>query len=306
MAGSEVHRLQERLLALGFQPGPIDGQFGGLTEMAVWAYQKLVMGVPINQPDGVVTPEMSARPAGPAPRPRAPPRGRQAHRDLPAAAGPRRVRRRHAPVHQPPRERRARGAAARLHKGQGVVRGGHDRPGENGNDDGTEPIKKGVCGNSWTPGGVYEFYRKVDGKRESRLGGMQNPVYFNYGIAVHGAYNVRRSRRRTAASACRTDLHDAPRPRQHRRGGVRVGRRRRARGLRRAVRSVGLARPDYTTTTTSTTTTTTAPVAPPVTAAPTRRRRRRRHPSPRRRSRPRLRRSRPHRLADAPLTRICP
>jgi hypothetical protein len=63
-------------------------------------------------------------------------------------------------------------------------------PGELGNETGTEPIKKGVCGNAWTPGGAYAFTRKVEGKRESRLGGMQNPVYFNYGIAIHGAYNV--------------------------------------------------------------------------------------------------------------------
>ena len=63
-------------------------------------------------------------------------------------------------------------------------------PGENGNVDGTEPMKKGVCGNAWTPGGVYEYYRKVEGVRQSRLGGMRNPVYFNYGIAVHGAYEV--------------------------------------------------------------------------------------------------------------------
>ena len=63
-------------------------------------------------------------------------------------------------------------------------------PGENGNETGTEPLKKGVCGNSWTPGGVYEYYRMVSGVRESRLGGMRNPVYFNYGIAVHGAFQV--------------------------------------------------------------------------------------------------------------------
>ena len=63
-------------------------------------------------------------------------------------------------------------------------------PGEQGNEEGTEPIKDGVCGNSWTPAGVYSFDRKVEGKRESRLGGMLNPVYFNYGIAIHGAYQV--------------------------------------------------------------------------------------------------------------------
>ena len=84
------------------------------------------------------------------------------------------------------------------------MRGGHDRPRRERQRDGTEPIKKGVCGNAWTPGGVFEFYRKVEGNRESRLGGMLNPVYFNYGIAVHGAYKVPLTRRRTAASASRT------------------------------------------------------------------------------------------------------
>ena len=58
MAGDEVQAPQQRLSDLGFQPGPIDGQFGDLTRMAVWAYQKLVMGVPYDQPNGTVTPDM--------------------------------------------------------------------------------------------------------------------------------------------------------------------------------------------------------------------------------------------------------
>jgi hypothetical protein len=37
---------------------------------------------------------------------------------------------------------------------------------------------------------VFKFYRQVEGVRESSLGGMWNPVYFNYGIAIHGALNV--------------------------------------------------------------------------------------------------------------------
>ena len=35
-----------------------------------------------------------------------------------------------------------------------------------------------------------QYYRRVEGVRESALGGMWNPVYFNYGIAIHGALNV--------------------------------------------------------------------------------------------------------------------
>lgn len=53
-----------------------------------------------------------------------------------------------------------------------------------------EPIEKDVCGVSKTPGGVFKFYRRYDGNRQGPLGGMWNPVYFNYGIAVHGADNV--------------------------------------------------------------------------------------------------------------------
>jgi L,D-transpeptidase catalytic domain len=53
-----------------------------------------------------------------------------------------------------------------------------------------EPIDKDICGRSKTPGGVFEFYRRVDGFRHGALGSMWNPVYFNYGIAVHGATTV--------------------------------------------------------------------------------------------------------------------
>ena len=63
-------------------------------------------------------------------------------------------------------------------------------PGEYGNRDGEEPIVRGECGRSNTPGGVFEFYRQVEGIRDSALGSMWNPVYFNYGIAIHGALNV--------------------------------------------------------------------------------------------------------------------
>jgi hypothetical protein len=63
-------------------------------------------------------------------------------------------------------------------------------PGEMGNEDGTDDLHRGECGISNTPGGVYEYYRRVAGVRESALGGMWNPVYFNYGIAIHGALSV--------------------------------------------------------------------------------------------------------------------
>ena len=41
-----------------------------------------------------------------------------------------------------------------------------------------------------TPGGIFKYDRIVEGLRNSALGGMWDPAYFNYGIAIHGAINV--------------------------------------------------------------------------------------------------------------------
>jgi hypothetical protein len=190
MAGDEVQRLQERLQALGFQPGPIDGQFGDLTEMAIWAYQKLVMDVPFREPDGIVTPQMWLDLQDPLDLPpRRPDAGFHTEIYLPQQAlvvydGTTPVFISHI------------SSGDLADPGDDFTKGEEwcDEvtidPGEAGNEEGTEPIKKGVCGNALTPSGVYAFNRKVEGNRQSRLGGMLNPVYFNYGIAVHGAYGV--------------------------------------------------------------------------------------------------------------------
>ena len=53
-----------------------------------------------------------------------------------------------------------------------------------------QPRTQDVCGVANTPGGVFQFSRKVDGRVLGDYGGMLDPVYFNYGIAVHGALNV--------------------------------------------------------------------------------------------------------------------
>jgi peptidoglycan hydrolase-like protein with peptidoglycan-binding domain len=187
MVGEEVTRLQERLQLLGFQPGPIDGEFGELTQMAVWAYEKLVMGVGFKEPDGIVTPEMWLALQDPlnvtALRPEA---GKHTEIYLPKqvlvvfdGATPVFISHISSGELAPPGDDFRKGA-----DWNEVVT---IDPGEIGNETGTEPIEQGMIGNSWTPAGVYEFTRKVNGKRESRLGGMLNPVYFNYGIAVHGA-----------------------------------------------------------------------------------------------------------------------
>ena len=180
-AGPEIKLIQDRLVELKFDPGVADGAFGERTQQAVWAFEKLVMGVPRDQVTGKVTPERWSRMQDPLVilprRPDATPDHTEIylpeqvlivfHADTPVVV---------------------------THIASGTNEEWCEEvtisPGEQDNETGTEPIKKGVCGLSWTPGGVYKFYRMVVGRRESQLGGMYNPVYFNKGIAVHGAKDV--------------------------------------------------------------------------------------------------------------------
>jgi peptidoglycan hydrolase-like protein with peptidoglycan-binding domain len=180
--GAEVQMVQQRLKDLGFEPGPIDGQFGALTRAAVWAFEKLVLGTPSDQPTGRVTDAMWQRMQEPiAIRPRRPNAKTGSHTEvyLPEQVVAFFVDDRPVLI---------------SHMSSGTGEQWCDEvtisPGEIGNETGTEPLQRGECGISDTPGGVYRYYRRVVGVRESGLGGMWNPVYFNYGIAIHGALNV--------------------------------------------------------------------------------------------------------------------
>ncbi|MEX2627700.1 MAG: L,D-transpeptidase family protein [Ilumatobacteraceae bacterium] len=182
VVGDDVRRVQERLHELGFNPGPVDGVYGSLTIQSIWAYEKLVLQVPRDQVTGRVTPEMwddmqdhvKIQPRRPEPGTR-----------------------NHLEVYLPEQ------VVAMFHDGEPVfvAHSSHGTgeewcrevtisPGEYGNEDGEEPKKEGRCGVSNTPGGIFTVHRKHEGRRDSALGGMLNPVYFNYGIAIHGAYNV--------------------------------------------------------------------------------------------------------------------
>jgi hypothetical protein len=48
----------------------------------------------------------------------------------------------------------------------------------------------GQCATAVTPGGSFRVGRKIKGLRVSRLGQLYDPVYFNGGIAIHGAPSV--------------------------------------------------------------------------------------------------------------------
>jgi hypothetical protein len=181
VAGGDVQEVQQRLTDLGFAPGPTDGIYGDETIKAVWAYEKLVLGVESNRPSGQVTPEMwNAMQESFVIQPRRP-NSTPNHTEVYLPEQVLAVFQDDEPV-------------LITHMSSGTNEEWCEEvtisPGEYGNRDGEEPIMRGECGRSNTPGGVFEFYRQVEGIRDSALGSMWNPVYFNYGIAIHGALNV--------------------------------------------------------------------------------------------------------------------
>jgi len=181
VAGDDVVAVQERLTELGFDPGPADGYYGDLTIRSVWAFESLVMETPSTQLTGQVTPAMWDRMQDPIKvAPRRPTGGLANHTEiyLPEqvlvvfhADQPRLV----------------------THISSGDGKEWCDTVTLDTDERGNvleEPIEKQVCGISKTPGGVFKYERQVEGIRNGALGSMWNPVYFNYGIAVHGAQNV--------------------------------------------------------------------------------------------------------------------
>jgi peptidoglycan hydrolase-like protein with peptidoglycan-binding domain len=180
MAGDDVAEVQQRLTDLGFWPGPVDGYFGDETRRSIWAYEKLVLGVAFDEPTGAVTPDMWT--------------------DMqdPFVIQPRRTEStpNHTEIYLPEQ-------VIAVFENDTPVMISHMSSGDNEdwceevtispgeyNNPGDEPLVRGECGKSITPGGVFNYKRMVEGIRQGSLGGMWDPVYFNYGIAVHGALNV--------------------------------------------------------------------------------------------------------------------
>ena len=65
MSGADVTRLQRRLAALTYYPGPVDGRFGPATLEAVWAFQE-VQGLSPTGDVGRATQQALAHPGLPA------------------------------------------------------------------------------------------------------------------------------------------------------------------------------------------------------------------------------------------------
>ena len=160
--GSRTKAVQQALKDQHYDPGEPDGKFGLKTTMAVWAFQQL-HGL---SPDGVVGPETEAmilaKPAQDMLRPNLGP----THTEVDLTKQVMIVWRDGTPT-----------LITHVSTGSGVAYCEDTKVGEN-------------CGDAVTPTGVYSFGRRVEGWREAPLGKLYNPVYFNGGIAVHGAASV--------------------------------------------------------------------------------------------------------------------
>ncbi|MAT04111.1 MAG: hypothetical protein CL424_03590 [Acidimicrobiaceae bacterium] len=194
MAGSEVQMVQERLVELGFDPGPTDGVYGNLTIQSVWAFEKLVLGTHRTEVSGRVTPDMWDRMQDPIKvQPRLPTGGLADHVE----------------IYLPEQVMvvfHADEPAVITHISTGELMDGatsftpwYETAAEycetvtidtNEYGEPVEPYEKAVCGRSYTPPGVFEAYKMIEGRRQSALGGMYDPIYINQGIAIHGALTV--------------------------------------------------------------------------------------------------------------------
>lgn len=170
----KVGMVQQRLTDLAFDPGPVDDYFGEATLRSVWAFQKLVSEIDREDADGVVSPALwDALHDRVSIAPRRAPGGTHLEVYLPEQV---------AVIFENGSPR----VVSHVSSGEGVEWCDEVTIDL---DDGTQETK-GICGLSITPGGVYHFERKIEGWRNAKLGRLYKPVYFNYGIAIHGATKV--------------------------------------------------------------------------------------------------------------------
>lgn len=162
--GDEVETLQQRLADGPFDPGPIDGEYGTTTVQAVWALEKLA-GMPVDGNWG--------------------PLDEKAWEML-----------HNGEIGKPAEDHDERWVEVSLTEQLVKV---YD-PGETtptlishvSSGSGVPWSNEEYSGSSITPTGEFEISRRIRGWRESSLniGRLYNPLYFNGGIAFHGATSV--------------------------------------------------------------------------------------------------------------------
>ncbi|GGO02959.1 hypothetical protein GCM10010116_05880 [Microbispora rosea subsp. aerata] len=164
--GSAVKALQARLKELGYVPGKIDGRYGGGTLTAVWAFQK-VQGI---KPTSTIT----ARTWKALENPRAPkvlvPRGKATRVEVNLTTQVMVLYKGGAPV-----------LISHISSGSGIPY--TEYAVWNGR-------RQRFSGSARTPTGDYATTWRVKGWHRSYLGRLYNPIFFNGGIALHGALSV--------------------------------------------------------------------------------------------------------------------
>jgi hypothetical protein len=157
-SGPEVLAYEQRLKALHFDPGPVDGEFSQATQYAVVAVEKLYD----QTRDGIIGPNVKFILENfnyKAAKPKA--EGDRVEIDLDTQVLT--VYKRWQPI---------------LITTTSTGSGEHFCGGEDG------------CQYAITPAGKYHFYYLYNGWDDGKLGKMYNPYYFNGGIAVHGLASV--------------------------------------------------------------------------------------------------------------------
>jgi lipoprotein-anchoring transpeptidase ErfK/SrfK len=158
MEGDAVRGLQTRLVALHYDPGPVDARYGGALASAVMAFQK-VAGLART---GRASPDVLAAVAAAAdPTP------------MLADGGPTRV---------------------EVDLKRQVLLYWRDRtllrilPVSTGT--GRHYCEDGDCGVAVTPGGSFRIERRIRGPHKSPLGLLYDPLFFVGGYAIHGSPSV--------------------------------------------------------------------------------------------------------------------
>ncbi|WP_261985614.1 L,D-transpeptidase family protein [Microbispora sp. CSR-4] len=164
--GSAVKALQARLKELGYVPGSIDGRYGGGTQMAGWAVQKGQGVTP--------TSTIAARTWRALENPRAPkvlvPRGKANRVEVNLTKQVMVLYRGGVPV-----------LISHISSGSGIPY--TEWATWNGK-------RQRFSGSARTPTGDYRTTWRVKGWHRSYLGQLYNPIFFNGGIALHGALSV--------------------------------------------------------------------------------------------------------------------
>ncbi|GAA2407001.1 hypothetical protein GCM10010191_14010 [Actinomadura vinacea] len=164
--GEDVRQLQRRLKQLKYDPGRADGRYGLSTQMAVWAFQKVNRLKPSSN---VGKKTWAALDAPKQPEPMA--KRREADRvdvDL---------RRQFLVVYKDGKP----DLITHISSGSGEYYCAKDRG-----------AKVARCRYATTGTGDFRTGRRASGWEVSPLGRLYNPIYFNGGIAFHGALDVPR------------------------------------------------------------------------------------------------------------------